>query len=97
MHTRFFTSVKLRFNPFDLRGKTPRLFAALLPPDARAQGMKIQTEVLPRNDRSGGFVEVVFTDGDKYAVQTKNVGIKDVVEEVERRTRLMARKEELAS
>lgn len=61
MHTRFFTSVKLRFNPFDARGKTPRLFAALLPPDARQTGMKIVTEVLPREDRSGGYLEVVFS------------------------------------
>lgn len=61
MITRHLTSASISFNPFVRGGKTARIFASLLPPDARANGMKIVTTVLPRTSKVGGRVEVVFS------------------------------------
>ena len=49
MITRFLTSVKTTFSPFNPRsGKTARSFLSLLPPNARSNGMKIEVKMLPR-------------------------------------------------
>ena len=50
MITRFLTDVRAKFNPFSPRGKTARLFLALLPPNARSS-MKIETQILSRHSK----------------------------------------------
>jgi len=62
MITRYFTSTTISFNPFVRGGRAARIFASLLPPDARASGVKITTTVLPRDSKVGGRVEVVFSE-----------------------------------
>jgi len=62
MITRYFTSTTISFNPFVRGGRTARIFASLLPPDARATGVKVTTTVLPRDSKVGGTVEVVFSE-----------------------------------
>lgn len=47
MLTRYITNVKTAFSPFNPRsGKTARNFLALLPPNARANGMVINVKLL---------------------------------------------------
>jgi large subunit ribosomal protein L53 len=62
MITRYLANVNIAFNPFTRGGRTARIFASLLPPDARQSGMKVITTVLPREAKtSAGKVEVVFS------------------------------------
>ncbi|KAF8245773.1 hypothetical protein K440DRAFT_554624 [Wilcoxina mikolae CBS 423.85] len=96
MITRHLTSASISFNPFVRGGKTARIFASLLPPDARANGMKISTTVLPRTSKVGGRVEVVFKDGHEIKLDTSKMSIKDLVEEMDRHSRMLVRKADLA-
>jgi large subunit ribosomal protein L53 len=62
MITRYLANVNIAFNPFTRGGRTARIFASLLPPDARQSGMKVTTTVLPREAKTpAGKVEVVFS------------------------------------
>ncbi|KAA8894501.1 hypothetical protein FN846DRAFT_973662 [Sphaerosporella brunnea] len=102
MITRYLASAKISFDPFSRGGKTARIFAALLPPDARATGMKVATVVLDRQRRAAaapapaGVVELVFKDGRELRLDTTRMSVADVVEEVDRHSRGLARREELA-
>jgi hypothetical protein len=61
MITTFLTSVSTRFNPFLPQARTARLFLSLLPGNARAQGMKITTQLLPREAREPPKLSVQFS------------------------------------
>ena len=61
MITHHITAARISFNPFVRAGRTARIFASLLPPDARQNGVKITTNVLPRSSKIGGSVHVVFS------------------------------------
>jgi hypothetical protein len=63
MITRYIASATIQFNPFTRAGRTARIFASLLPPDARATGVKVVTTVLPAATagNAGGRVEVAFS------------------------------------
>ena len=61
MITRHITAATISFNPFVRAGRTARIFASLLPPDARQNGVKITTNVLPQSSKIGGSVHVIFS------------------------------------
>lgn len=62
MQTRFLTSLRTTFNPFSRASKVPRLFLALLPPNAR-QTLKISVTQLPRASTEPSVLELGFKDG----------------------------------
>ncbi|OAL37500.1 hypothetical protein AYO20_03349 [Fonsecaea nubica] len=108
MITTYLTSLKARFNPFSASSKIPRLFLTLLPADAH-KTLKISSTALPRSSSEPSTLELGFKDGKvvKYswgaearASSKKGFGEKvtltDIVEEVDRHARVLARKEELA-
>ncbi|KAH0832666.1 mitochondrial 54S ribosomal protein YmL44 [Fonsecaea pedrosoi] len=110
MITTYLTSLKARFNPFSASSKIPRLFLTLLPADAH-KTLKISSTALPRRSSEPSTLELGFKDGKvvKYswgaeapqqASSKKGSGEKvtltDIVEEVDRHARVLARKEELA-
>ncbi|KAH7364561.1 mitochondrial ribosomal protein L44 [Rhexocercosporidium sp. MPI-PUGE-AT-0058] len=94
MITRFLTEVSTVFNPFSPKAKTARLFLSFLPPNAR-QSMKIDTKLLPRTSRDKSVVAVKFKDGKEMKLDAEKLGIKGVVEEVDRHSRILSRQEEL--
>ncbi|KAL2357688.1 hypothetical protein BJ546DRAFT_322817 [Cryomyces antarcticus] len=105
MITKFITSVSTTFSPFNARsGKTARSFLALLPPNAR-QNMKIDVKMLPRAAPSApsasakpepaAVLLLGFKDGKQMSLDLEKLKIKDVQEEVDRHSRLLARQEEL--
>jgi len=94
MITRFITEVSTVFNPFSPKAKTARLFLSFLPGNAR-QTMKINTKMLPRISREKSFVQLKFKDGKEMKLDAEELGIKGVMEEVNRHSRILARHEEL--
>jgi len=56
--------------------------------------MKVATTVLNAGG-GGGRVEVVFKDGKQVKLDTSRMSIKDLVEEVDRHSRMLSRGEEL--
>ncbi|EXJ87067.1 hypothetical protein A1O3_04025 [Capronia epimyces CBS 606.96] len=108
MITTYVTSLKVAFNPFLATSKVPRLFLTLLPPEAH-KTIKITTAQFPRTSTASALLELGFKDGKtmKYTweiesssaedktTKTKKVGLNDIVEEVNRHARGLARKEEL--
>ncbi|CBX95429.1 hypothetical protein LEMA_P025810.1 [Plenodomus lingam JN3] len=95
MITRFLTDVRVTFNPFNPRSKPARLFLSLIPPNARADGMKIESTMLPRTSKAPATLAVKFKDGKEMNLQLDTMRIPQVVEEVDRHSRSLARKEEL--
>jgi hypothetical protein len=61
MITRFLTDVRVTFNPFSPRSKPARLFLSLIPPNARANGMKIESKMLPRDSKEPASLGVKFS------------------------------------
>ena len=61
MITRFLTDVRVKFNPFSPRAKSARVFLSLLPPNARAEGMKIETRLLPRISTEPANIALTFS------------------------------------
>lgn len=61
MIARFLTNVRVQFNPFSVRAKPARLFLSLIPPDARSNGMVIETKMLPRTSKEPPTLDVKFS------------------------------------
>ncbi|KAH8815122.1 mitochondrial ribosomal protein L44 [Xylogone sp. PMI_703] len=95
MITRFMTEVSTVFNPFSPKAKTARLFLSFLPANARST-MKIETKLLPRASKERSFVNVKFKDGKEMKLDAEKLGIKGVVEELDRHSRTLGRQEELS-
>ncbi|KAH0292344.1 hypothetical protein M436DRAFT_78934 [Aureobasidium namibiae CBS 147.97] len=97
MITRFLTSVSTAFSPFNPKsGKTARNFLALLPPNARTT-MKIDIKQLPRADAAKpALLALKFKDGKEMNLDLETLKIKDIMTEVDRHSRMLGRKEELA-
>lgn len=95
MITRFLTDVRVTFNPFSPRSKPARLFLSLIPPNARESGMKIESKMLPRTSKEPASLGVKFKDGKEMTLDLSTMRITQVVEEVDRHSRTLARKEEL--
>ncbi|KAI9784757.1 MAG: 39S ribosomal protein L44, mitochondrial [Geoglossum umbratile] len=97
MITRFITEVTTKFNPFSPRAKTARIFLSLLPPNARQAGMKINTTLYPRGSKERSVLSLKFKDGKEMKLDTEKLQIKDVMEEVDRHSRILGRQEELTA
>ncbi|KIH87256.1 mitochondrial ribosomal protein L44 [Sporothrix brasiliensis 5110] len=96
MLTRFITEVTSRFNPFSVRSKAARLFLTQLPPTARDQGMLVTTQLLPRSSTEPSTLTVKFKDGKVMKLDCEEMGIKRVVEEVDRHSRALQKAADLA-
>ncbi|KAI9795814.1 MAG: 39S ribosomal protein L44, mitochondrial [Candelina submexicana] len=125
MITKFITDVSTKFNPFNPRAKTARVFLSLLPPNAR-QTMKVNTLLLPKTSRERSNLLLKFIlvhivnpnvsmgiqvflfheynvnetrsnaeDGKTMQLDPEKLGIKEVMEEVDRHSRILSRQEEL--
>ncbi|KAK1774974.1 39S ribosomal protein L53/MRP-L53-domain-containing protein [Copromyces sp. CBS 386.78] len=95
MLTRFITDVSTRFNPFSPKAKAARLFLSFLPPNARTNGMNITTQLLPRNSTETPLLYVKFKDGKEMNIDVENMGIKSIVEEVDRHSRILQKQSDL--
>ncbi|KAF1912471.1 39S ribosomal protein L53/MRP-L53-domain-containing protein [Ampelomyces quisqualis] len=96
MITRFLTDVRVTFNPFSPRSKPARLFLSLIPPNARLDGMLIDSKMLPRSSKEPASLTVKFKDGKEMHMDLDKMRITDVMAEVDRHSRQLARKEELS-
>ncbi|KAI1419276.1 39S ribosomal protein L53/MRP-L53-domain-containing protein [Xylaria sp. FL1777] len=96
MITRFITEVNTKFNPFSLRSRSTRLFLSYLPPKARAQGMQINTTLLPRTSAEPSTLSVKFKDGKEMKLDGEILGIKGIIEEVDRHSRALQKQADLA-
>jgi large subunit ribosomal protein L53 len=111
MITTYLTTLKTSFNPFQVTSKVPRLFLNVLPPEVH-KTVKITTTQLPRTSTVPAVLELGFKDGKTmkftWAADTlsenakqnerraKGASLQDIVEEVDRHARGLARKEELS-
>ncbi|GAB7341763.1 hypothetical protein MBLNU457_g0095t1 [Dothideomycetes sp. NU457] len=67
----------------------------MLPPNAR-RNMAVNIKMLPRTDADKpGSLELKFKDGKEMAIDLETMKIKDVMEQVDRHSRMLARKEDL--
>ncbi|KAF2013385.1 hypothetical protein BU24DRAFT_424388 [Aaosphaeria arxii CBS 175.79] len=96
MITRFITDVRVKFNPFSPRSKPARIFLSLIPPSARAEGMKIESKILPRASKEPSTLALKFKDGKEMNLELDKMRIPEVMEQVNRHSRILARKEELS-
>ncbi|KAI0404919.1 39S ribosomal protein L53/MRP-L53-domain-containing protein [Xylaria palmicola] len=96
MITRFITEVNMRFNPFSVRARATRLFLSYLPPNARAAGMQINTTLLPRTSAEPNTLSVKFKDGKEMKLDGETLGIKGIIEEVDRHSRALQKQADLA-
>ncbi|KAK1752475.1 39S ribosomal protein L53/MRP-L53-domain-containing protein [Echria macrotheca] len=97
MITRFITDVTTRFNPFSPRAKAARLFLTRLPPGARASGMNIATQLLPRTSTEPSSLHIKFKDGKEMKIDCETMNIKNIVEEVDRHSRALQKADDMAS
>jgi len=58
--------------------------------------MKIESKMLPRESKEPASLAVKFKDGKEMKLDLSNMRITQVVEEVDRHSRSLARKDELA-
>ncbi|KIW07608.1 uncharacterized protein PV09_01558 [Verruconis gallopava] len=96
MISQFISGVSAKFNPFVRAQRMPRLFLSMLPPDSRTS-MKISVSQLPRDSAEKGSLSVTFKDGMEMSFNPEKVKIKEVMAEVDRHSRMLARKENLTS
>ncbi|EPS37458.1 hypothetical protein H072_8848 [Dactylellina haptotyla CBS 200.50] len=94
MITKFLTNVIVSFNPFSKASKSARIFLSLLPPDARST-MKIQTKLLPRASEDTPKIVITFKDGKVMELEPSKFSVKDLVEELDRHSRILRKREEL--
>lgn len=111
MITKFITEVKTVFNPFSPKAKSARIFLSFLPSNARQMGMKIDTKLLPRASKAPSTVELKFSecasnceemalicfaeDGKELKLDPEVLGLKGLMDEVDRHSRGLLRQEEL--
>ncbi|KAI0913166.1 39S ribosomal protein L53/MRP-L53-domain-containing protein [Ustulina deusta] len=95
MITRFITEVNTRFNPFSMRSRATRLFLSYLPPNARATGVLINTTLLPRTSSEPSTLSVKFKDGKELKLDGESLGIKGIIEEVDRHSRALQKQADL--
>ncbi|KAK4220138.1 39S ribosomal protein L53/MRP-L53-domain-containing protein [Rhypophila decipiens] len=95
MISRFITEVRMKFNPFNARTRSARLFLSNLPPTARADGMMIQTQLLPKASTEASSLYIKFKDGKEMNLDVESMGIKSIVEEVDRHSRQLQKAADL--
>jgi large subunit ribosomal protein L53 len=57
--------------------------------------MKVTTQLLPRESNEPSYLHLKFKDGKEMKLDTEKIGIKDIMEEVDRHSRLLKRKADL--
>ncbi|KAI1415696.1 putative ribosomal protein YmL44, mitochondrial [Hypoxylon sp. FL1857] len=95
MITRFITEVNTKFNPFSMRSRATRLFLTSLPPNARQNGVQINTTLLPRTSTAPPTLQVKFKDGKELDLDGEKLGIKGIIEEVDRHSRALQKQADL--
>ncbi|MCJ1332134.1 39S ribosomal protein L44, mitochondrial [Thelotrema lepadinum] len=95
MITRFITHLSLRFNPFSPRAKVCRSVLAQFGPSSFSK-IKFDNKVLPRDSGEASSLKIKFQDGKEMSLDTEKLGFNDIMEEVDRHSRMLARKQELA-
>jgi len=95
MITRFITEVSTKFNPLSPKAKAARLFLASLPPNVRQNGMTVNTTLLPRTSDEPSTLYVKFKDGKEMNLNCENMGIKGLIEEVDRHSRMLQKQSDL--
>ncbi|KAF2719959.1 hypothetical protein K431DRAFT_304770 [Polychaeton citri CBS 116435] len=97
MLTKYITTVTTSFSPFNPRsGKTARTFLAMLPPNARADGMTIDVKLLPRAQMNlPATLGLKFKDGKELKLDLEKLKIREIQNEVDRHSRTLKRKEDL--
>ncbi|KAH8170193.1 39S ribosomal protein l53/MRP-L53 domain-containing protein [Sarocladium implicatum] len=95
MITKFMTEIQTRFNPFSPCAKPARLFLTFLPPNARSQGIVINTALLPRTSQEPSSVSVKFKDGKQLKFDCDKINIKGLVEEMDRHSRQLQKAADL--
>ncbi|KAI9680003.1 MAG: 39S ribosomal protein L44, mitochondrial [Caeruleum heppii] len=96
MITRFLTECTTAFNPFSPRAKCARIFLSLLPTtSAGGKKMKVTTKLLPKDNRARSVLKIKFSDGKELDLNAEKLGIKGVMDEVDRHSRLLGRQEAL--
>ncbi|KAI1339604.1 putative ribosomal protein YmL44, mitochondrial [Xylariaceae sp. FL0016] len=95
MITRFITEVNTKFNPFSMSSRATRLFLSSLPSNARSQGMQINTKLLPRTSTETASIMVKFKDGKEMALNGEKLGIKGIIEELDRHSRILQKQASL--
>ncbi|KAF4123996.1 large subunit ribosomal protein L53 [Geosmithia morbida] len=95
MITKFMTEVTAKFNPFSACAKPARLFLTQLPPTARSMGVKINSTVLPRTAKEPSSLYVKFKDGKEMNFQCDKITITGLVNECDRHSRSLQKKEDL--
>lgn len=93
---RFVTEVRTKFNPFSPSARPARLFLAYLPPDARASGMSITTTLLPKASTEPPLLQVKFKDGKELNLESEKLGIKGILEEIDRHCRVLQKQADLS-
>ncbi|KAI0489624.1 putative ribosomal protein YmL44, mitochondrial [Xylaria cf. heliscus] len=96
MITRFITEVNTKFNPFSVSSRATRLFLSNLPANARAQGMQVNTTLLPRTSTEPTALTIKFKDGKEMNLDGEILGIKGIIEEVDRHSRALQKQADLA-
>ncbi|KAF3768959.1 putative ribosomal protein YmL44, mitochondrial [Cryphonectria parasitica EP155] len=96
MITRFITEVTTKINPFSVKSRSARLFLTVLPPSARSQGMTINTKLLPKTAAEKTSLQVKFKDGKLLDLDCESMGIKGLIEECDRHSRLLQKQAALA-
>ncbi|RWA14607.1 hypothetical protein EKO27_g540 [Xylaria grammica] len=94
MITRFITEVNTRFNPFSMRSRATRLFLSYLPPNARTQ-MQVNTTLIPRTSTEPNILRIKFKDGREMNLDGETLGIKGIIEEVDRHSRALQKQADL--
>ncbi|ORY62286.1 putative ribosomal protein YmL44, mitochondrial [Pseudomassariella vexata] len=95
MITRFITEVNAKFNPFSVASRSTRLFLSSLPSDARSTGMKINAKLLPQTSKETASLMVKFKDGKEMDLNGEQLGIKGIIEEVDRHSRALQKQADL--
>ncbi|GJC84149.1 mitochondrial ribosomal protein L44 [Colletotrichum tofieldiae] len=95
MITKFMTEVTTKFNPFSPKAKSARLFLSFIPPTARSSGMSIKTVLLPRTSTEPSSLFVKFKDGKEMSIDCEKMGIKNIIEEVDRHSRGLQKQADL--
>ena len=112
MISRFITEVNTKFNPYSLKAKTCRVFLAQFGPTAwpnvkfktqmlpmtsqEKSSLYIKFRMLPRPSFNPSSADLREEDGKEMKLDTDNLSFQDVTEEVDRHSRLLSRKAELA-
>ncbi|KAK2065900.1 39S ribosomal protein L53/MRP-L53 [Colletotrichum caudatum] len=95
MITKFMTEITTKFNPFSPKSKSARLFLSFIPPTARSSGMAIKTVLLPRTSTEPPSLLVKFKDGKEMNIDCEKMGIKGIIEEVDRHSRGLQKQADL--